>query len=218
MRGRRGLGGLGRGHPSTRLRPADSGSRRVRFPIGGALGNPHQARGSVEDVPEVCQFRRVLDGDLITARSALRGLQCLVSGGAPTSPLATSSSPRPCPSSSSGSARPLTGRSAVSAQAHGQARQRHQQDGRRCRNGTQYQLEVVREGAVEAFLDPEGVVGGRKRRNEPDGGIGSDEVEGTHVVQDVRADVSGTVQVVAQGIRGNGADRIDRGRARDTSR
>jgi hypothetical protein len=63
---------LRRRHPSTRRRPADSGGRRAGFFIGRALGNPHQAWGSGEDVPEVCQFRRFLDGDLITARSALR--------------------------------------------------------------------------------------------------------------------------------------------------
>ena len=65
----------------------------------------------------------------------------------------------------------------MSAQEHGQTRH-HQQGSRRFRNGIQHQLEVVREGAVEAFLDPERVGAGKKRRNETDGGIGSVEVAG----------------------------------------
>ena len=47
-------------------------------------------------------------------------------------------------------------------------------------SGTEFstKLEVVREGAVESFLDPERVGAGKKRRNETDGGIGSVEVAG----------------------------------------
>src|SRR5262245_35574794 len=75
--------------------------------------------------------------------------------------------------------------------------QRGQEEGggRRLRNSLcQHKLEVVDERAVRTFLDPEGVVVGRQRRDEALGGVGPIEVEGADVVQDVGADVRRPVE------------------------